>query len=157
MSNYEALLHEQNYTARTNAWLAANGYKPNPNRFFSRGGDLAMLLDHGFIAQHIETGRSVLFGDPYGHALSVIGPVEQRYGLTIRRHPGLWFEGTTLLELWVDDPAKAVEMFRPGLEGRRYVSAPVGVGRPARFLGVTLAQLREAAAKRTAEHLEPVF
>lgn len=155
--HHEALRREQDYAARTNAWLEANGYRPNPKPIHSRGGDVGALLDHGFIAQHIDTGRSVLFGDPYGHALGAVEPVEQRYGLTIRRHPGLWFKGTTLLELWVDDPVKAVEMFRPGLAGRNSVNAPVTVGQPARFLGVTLGELRGAAAKRAAEELEAVF
>lgn len=125
--NQQAVEHQQHlaaYRARRQEWLARNGYHETALMLpaIHRDDDLrgVALLDHGFTAIHVETGRLVMIGDPYAAAFfpggkkiaQVVANVEQRYGVRIRQFEGLWMPGETVLfELWVVDPVRAVGMF----------------------------------------------
>lgn len=122
--NQQAIEHQQHlaaYRARRQEWLARNGYQETALALpaLQKDDDLrgTGLLDHGFTALHVETGRLVLIGDRYVSAFGkglaqAVADVEQRYGVRIRQFEGLWMPGkTVLVELWVVDPVRAVGMF----------------------------------------------
>lgn len=96
------------------------------------------LLDHGFTGRHLQTGRYVVFGDPYTRpTLDDEIAVIEAQGIEVRRHAGLWYPGRSrLLEFWVTDPVKAAELFRTYQWGNRhgYGSAPLIVDHPVRWL-----------------------
>lgn len=142
------------YLERRAAWLDANGYKQKPvdNGIGGRGNEVLDLLDHGFTAHHQETGRRVLFGDPYQPSAGLFQAVERKYGLTIRQYRGLWLPfSTTLLEFWVDDPCRAYRLFADDFGGDDYASvAPLLIAQPGRFLGISLAEARRRGRRRSA-------
>lgn len=154
MSIYE--LHRE----RVKAWLGSNGYNPESiSRLPSRQGLMSSILDHGFIATHIATGRRVLFGDPYEYGVNLVEQAEQRYGLEIRRYAGLWHENSTLLELWVVDPLKAAYLFRLAFSGighmpfAYFYGAPVEIHHVSKFLGVKLSEIKQTLIAQEAREV----
>lgn len=134
-----------NYRARRAAWLEANDYETTRiMEGISRNGDeVSRLFDHGFVAVQLASGRRVLFGDPYSHALAIIPDAEREYGLTIHRHLGLWRPGnSTLLKVRVNEADKAWHLFADSDWGRAVLSF---VGQPKAFLGMSCraARVRE--------------
>jgi hypothetical protein len=120
------------------AWSSAHGYAPTISARPIHSCEMNALLDHGFTARHLATGRYVVFGDPYmrpGLADEIAG-IEAR-GIEVLRHAGLWCpDRSQLLEFWVIDPLKARDVFRTYQWANRYGygSAPLIVDHPVRWL-----------------------
>jgi hypothetical protein len=129
----------QERNALWRAWAPLNGYAPTIKGKPVHSHEMNALLDHGFTARHLATGRYVAFGDPYsGVRLDERIDFVQAHGIEVRRHPGLWSPGNTeLLELWVIDAQLASDLFRTYQWAARrgsYTSSPLIVDHPVRWL-----------------------
>jgi hypothetical protein len=109
--------------SRRAAFLSSHGYdevQSEPVQSY-----VSHLLDHGFVAKSLSTGRLVVFGDPYTAAIKLADIEEiERQGFEVRAHAGVWDpERTTLLEFLVKDPDRARDFIR---EGRLFVARQPG-------------------------------